>query len=46
MGILTVRNQEIHERFLGIALKQQCSRSVCYVTIDHTHIFLALKDFF
>lgn len=44
MGILTVRNQELHEKFLGIALEQQCSRSIYYVTIYH--IFLTLKGFF
>lgn len=46
MGILTVRKQELQEAFLGIALKQQCSRSIYYVVIYHTHICLALEDFF
>lgn len=46
MGILTVRTQELQETFLGIALKQQCSRSIYYVIIYHTHICLALEDFF
>lgn len=45
-GILTVRKQELQETFLGIALKQQCSRSIYYVVIYHTHICLALEDFF
>lgn len=39
MGLLTVRNQELHERFLGIALEQQCPRSIYCVTIYHTHLF-------
>lgn len=39
-GILTARIQELHERFLGIALRQQCSRSTYYVAVYHTHTSL------
>lgn len=45
-GILTARMQELQQRFLGIALRQQCSRSAYYVAVYHTHIFLAPRTLF
>jgi len=41
VGIWTVRNQAPHDRFPGIALKQQCSRSIYYMTIYHTSFLLS-----
>lgn len=45
-GILTARMQELQQRVPGIALRQQCSRSTCYVAVYHTHIFLAPRTLF
>lgn len=44
-GTLAVRAQELHERLLGTAPRQQCSRSIYCTTLLHAS-FLLSRIFF